>query len=212
MTGHAYGADKTVEVLDWCIELNIPVVTIWIFSLDNFQRSHEEVNSLLALIERKTREYITNPRVHKNQVRVRYMGHLHLLPESLRSTIRAMEEATHGYNRFHLNIAIAYGGREEILDGFRRYLEGARAAGQDMNQILDGLTSAAIDSSLYTAGTPDPDLIIRTSGEVRLSGFLLWQSAYAEYYFCDVFWPAFRKIDLLHALRSYHDRQRRYGR
>lgn len=210
--GHARGADKLQQVLSWCYDAEIPVVTVWSFSLDNFARDTSEVEALLELFEDRTRELASRSEVHDNGVRVRYIGKLELLPESLREAIRAVEEATAGYDRFHLNIAMAYGGRQEITDAFRKFLTEQGAAGRTLEDAVAELDDTAIEPYLYTYGLPEPDLILRTSGEVRLSGFLLWQSAYSEFYFCDTHWPAFRRIDFLRALRSHHQRQRRYGR
>jgi len=210
--GHSRGASKIRELLSWCYDVGIPVVTVWSFSLDNFNRDTTEVEALLRLFERETRALIEHSDVHTNQVRVRYLGKLELLPESLQEAIRAAEAATADYDRFQLNIAMAYGGREEITDAFRHYLRDRDEAGDTLGEVAARFDEEAIEPYLYTSGVPDPDLILRTSGEVRLSGFLLWQSAYSEYYFCDTHWPAFRKIDFLRALRSYHQRQRRFGR
>ena len=210
--GHRIGADKLREMLDWCFELEIPVVTVWGFSLDNFARDSEEVNQLFELFERKTLEMVTSPDLHDNQVRVRFIGRLDLLPESLQEAIRKVEVATGHYQKFVLNIAIAYGGREEIADAFLEYLGHAQRTGKTLAEAIDAFTPKAVERYLYTSGLPEPDLIIRTSGEVRLSGFMLWQSANSEYYFCDTHWPAFRRIDFLRALRSYDQRQRRFGR
>ena len=210
--GHARGADKLQQVLSWCYDAGIPVVTVWSFSLDNFQRDTSEVEALLQLFEDKTRELASHSEVHTNEVQVRYIGKMELLPESLREAIRAVESATAGYDRFHLNIAMAYGGREEISDAFRRYLAEQLVRGRSLGEVLAAFDERAIEPFLYTSGLPEPDLIVRTSGEVRLSGFLLWQSAYSEFYFCDTHWPAFRRIDFLRALRSHHQRQRRYGK
>lgn len=210
--GHARGAEKLHQVLNWCYELEIPVVTVWSFSLDNFHRDTSEVEALFQLFEDKTRELAEHTDVHKNDVRVRYIGKIDLLPESLQEAIRAAEDATAGYDRFHLNIAMAYGGREEISDAFRRFLATQAEAGKSVAEVAEEFDDAAIEPYLYTSGLPEPDLILRTSGEVRLSGFLLWQSCYSEFYFCDTFWPAFRKIDFLRALRSHDLRQRRFGR
>jgi len=210
--GHQIGADKLREMLDWCFERNIPVVTVWGFSLDNFARDTQEVHSLFELFERKTLEMVTSPDLHDNQVRVRFIGRLDLLPESLQAAIRKVELATGRYQKFVLNIAVAYGGREEIADAFLEYLRHAQRTGKTLEAAIDGFTPKAVERYLYTSGLPEPDLIIRTSGEVRLSGFMLWQSANSEYYFCDTHWPAFRKIDFLRALRSYDQRQRRFGR
>ncbi|HKU43604.1 MAG TPA: polyprenyl diphosphate synthase [Polyangiales bacterium] len=210
--GHAVGADKLREMLDWCFEQNIPVVTVWGFSLENFHRNAEEVESLFELFERKTLEMVTSPDLHDNEVRVRFIGRRDLLPESLQDAIRQVERATGHYQRFVLNIALAYGGREEIADAFLEYLSHAKSTGKSLEQVIDEFAPQVVDRYLYTSGLPEPDLIIRTSGEVRLSGFMLWQSANSEYYFCDTNWPAFRKIDFLRALRSFDLRQRRFGR
>ena len=210
--GHKLGADKLREMLDWCFEHRIPVVTVWGFSLDNFNRKSEEVRQLLELFEVKTREMIDSPDLHGNEVRVRFIGRRDLLPASLQDTIAAVERATARYSRFVLNIALAYGGREELSDAIRDYLAHQLQTGKDLRQALEGFSHKAVERFLYTSGLPEPDLIIRTSGEVRMSGFLMWQSAYSEYYFCDTNWPAFRKIDFLRALRSFDERQRRFGR
>jgi short-chain Z-isoprenyl diphosphate synthase len=210
--GHQIGADKLREMLDWCFERNIPVVTVWGFSLDNFQRDNSEVQSLFELFERKTREMVTSPDLHDKEVRVRFIGRRDMLPESLQDAIREVELATGKYQRFVLNIALAYGGRQEIADAFLEYLAHSQRTGKTLQEVIDAFDSNSVERYLYTSGLPEPDLIIRTSGEVRLSGFMLWQSANSEYYFCDTNWPAFRKIDFLRALRSYDTRQRRFGR
>ncbi len=212
LAGHRLGADKLHEVLHWCHEVGVPVMTVWCFSLENFQRSTQEVEDLLGLFEDKTREMADGGQVHEHRIRVRFIGRLELLPESLRREIRRVEEATCGYDRLQLNIAMAYGGREEIADAFRRHIKAGLDDGKDVDEVLRGLDANSITSYLYTSGQPEPDLILRTSGEVRLSGFLLWQSAYSEFYFSDTNWPAFREIDFLRALRSYDERQRRYGK
>ncbi|MGD8863304.1 MAG: polyprenyl diphosphate synthase [Myxococcales bacterium] len=209
--GHKIGADKLREVLDWCFELEIPVVTVWGFSLDNFKRDSAEVQQLFELFEEKTLEMVDSPDLHDNHVRVRFIGRRDLLPDSLRAAIAKVEEATAHYERFVLNIALAYGGREELSDAFRDYLTHQRDAGRDLGEAIERFSAKALERYLYTSGLPEPDLIIRTSGEVRMSGFLMWQSAYSEYYFCDTNWPAFRKIDFLRAIRAYEQRQRRFG-
>jgi len=210
--GHQVGADKLRETLNWCFERNIPVITVWGFSIDNFNRDSEEVHSLFELFERKTREMVTSSELHGNQVRVRIIGRRDLLPESLQDAIHELEQATGHYQRFVLNIALAYGGREEIADAFREYLGQAQRTGRSLEDAIENFNPKVLERYLYTSGLPEPDLIIRTSGEVRLSGFMLWQSANSEYYFCDTHWPAFRRIDFLRALRSYDQRQRRFGR
>lgn len=210
--GHRLGADKLREMLDWCLAYDVQVVTVWGFSIDNFQRDSEEVRSLLVLFEAKTIEMLESPDVHDNRVRIRFIGRRDLLPESLRDAMGRLEQATASYARFALNIALAYGGREELSDAFREYLAHELSTGKDLAHAIGAFSPKALERYLYTSGLPEPDLLIRTSGEVRMSGFLMWQSAYSEYYFCDTNWPAFRKIDFLRALRSYDERQRRFGR
>jgi short-chain Z-isoprenyl diphosphate synthase len=210
--GHSRGAEKLREVLRWCQECDIPVVTVWSFSLDNFQRGDAEVQDLLQLFEDRTRELIDSPDVHENGIRVRYIGRTDLLPESLQSAITEVERVTAEYDGFHLNIAMAYGGRQEITEAFRGYLAERAEQGATLDEVAEELDDECIERYLYTSGQPEPDLILRTSGEVRMSGFLLWQSAYSEFYFSDTYWPAFRRIDLYRALREYSNRQRRLGR
>jgi short-chain Z-isoprenyl diphosphate synthase len=210
--GHARGAEKLHDVLRWCHDTGVPVVTVWCFSIENFQRSTAEVEGLLGLFEDKAREMAESGEVHEHRIRVRFIGRLEMLPEGLRREIARVEEATRDYDALQLNIAMAYGGRQEIADAVRRYIEDRSSKGESLERLCAGLDAEAITPYLYTSGQPEPDLILRTSGEVRLSGFLLWQSAYSEFYFCDTNWPAFREIDFLRALRSYDDRQRRYGR
>jgi short-chain Z-isoprenyl diphosphate synthase len=210
--GHSRGAEKLREVLRWCQECDIPVVTVWSFSLDNFQRGDAEVQDLLQLFEDRTRELIDSPDVHENGIRVRYIGRTDLLPASLQEAIDEIERVTADYDSFHLNIAMAYGGRQEITEAFRGYLAERAGQGATLEEVAEELDDECIERYLYTSGQPEPDLILRTSGEVRMSGFLLWQSAYSEFYFSDTYWPAFRRIDLYRALREYSNRQRRLGR
>ena len=212
VVGHAAGADKLEEVLDWCEEVEIPVMTVWIFSLDNFGRAEDEVEGLMNLFEKKFLELVTSQKIHKNGIRICSIGRIDALPRKVQRAIRAAEAATAGYDRRILNVGVAYGGREEIVDAVRAHLAQAAAEGRSLAEVATHFDAADVERHLYTAHVNDPDLIIRTSGEVRLSGFLLWQSAHAEYYFTDAFWPAFRKIEFLRALRSYDLRQRRYGK
>ncbi len=210
--GHYDGADKLEEVLHWCDELGVEIFSIWIFSLDNFERGEEEVKDILSLIEGKMRELVTIKGLHKNKIKVRAMGQIERLPPSLQEAIREAEAATQHYNKFILNVAVAYGGREEIIEAFRGHLKAEAKNGKNVNQIAEQLSVDKIAPYLYTSNLPDPELIIRTSGEIRLSGFLLWQSVYSEFYFCDTYWPSFRKIDFLRALRAYSERKRRFGK
>jgi short-chain Z-isoprenyl diphosphate synthase len=205
------GADKLNEVLEWCAELAIPTVTLWVFSTENFHRSPAEVSGILASVEAKLTALAEDPAIHRRRVRVRAIGCLAMLPSPVRDAIEAAERATARYDGVELNIAVAYGGRQEITDAVRALLSCLDADRRTLAEIIEQITPEAIARHLYTAGLPDPDLIIRTSGEIRLSGFLLWQSVHSEFYFTDVLWPAFRKVDFLRAIRSYQDRQRRYG-
>ncbi len=205
------GAEKLDDILDWCAELSIPTVTLWVFSADNFRRPEPEVSGIFAAIEAKLAALAHDPLIHSRRVRVRAIGRLPLLPPTLLATIAIAERATEAYDGMDLNIAVAYGGRQEIADAVQQLLRGAAAKGASLADAVGAVTPEAIARHLYTAGLPDPDLIIRTSGEVRLSGFLLWQSAHSEYYFTDVLWPALRKVDFLRAIRSFQERQRRFG-
>lgn len=212
LAGHSAGADKLDEVLGWCEEVGVEVVSVWGFSLDNFQRGEEEVEGLMGLFEKKFLELVTDARIHRDQVRVHSFGRVNLLPRRVQKAIREAERATAHYTRRVFNVGIAYGGREEIVDAFKRYMKAAARKKMSVSDIAKQFEAEHLTPHLYTAHVPDPDLIIRTSGEVRLSGFLLWQSAYSEYYFCDTNWPAFRKIDFLRALRAFDQRNRRFGR
>jgi short-chain Z-isoprenyl diphosphate synthase len=209
--GYKKGADKLDEVLCWCEELNIKMLTIWVLSTENLFRETEQLTQLLQVIENKILSIAQSPWTHRKQVRVRAVGKMELLPESTRQAIAYAEEVTRNYRSFFLNIAVGYGGRQEIVDAIKKLLEARLVQDESLETIVNGLTPDEISKYLYTYDLPDPDLIIRTSGEIRLSGFLLWQSAYSEFYFCDVNWPAFRKIDFLRAIRSYQQRQRRFG-
>jgi short-chain Z-isoprenyl diphosphate synthase len=211
LAGHRLGANKLEEVLTWCEELNIRMVSIWILSTENLQRSPEELAGLLELIENKLRDAAHDPKTHTKRMRIRAIGKLEVLPESLRDAIREAERATEEYDAFFLNVAVGYGGRQEIVGAVQNLLRERLACGKGMEAAIEDVTPDNLGKYLYTYDLPDPDLIIRTSGEVRLSGFLLWQSAYSEFYFCDAYWPAFRRIDLLRAIRSYQQRERRFG-
>jgi short-chain Z-isoprenyl diphosphate synthase len=210
--GHSLGADKAHEVLGWCLEFGISNVTIWVLSTENHQkRSEGEMEHLMKLFEREARNLAADPRIHAHKVRVRAIGQRERFPHNVLAAINDLEAATADYDGMQLNIAVGYGGREEITDAVRELLREAAGAGQDLKQLADNLVPSQIAAKLYTAGVPDPDFVIRTSGEVRLGGFLLWQAAYSEYYFCDALWPDFRKIDFLRALRAYQARERRLG-
>lgn len=204
--GHEYGVHKVHDVLRWCLNLGIPHVTIFVFSTENFQRAPEEVEYLLGLFAQRSRELLAHG------VGIRIIGQRDKFPEPVVQAVRELEAAPVAHQKLRLNIALAYGGREEIVDAVRSLLRQAIEEGRSLGDLADRLTAAQIGQHLYTAGLPDPDFIIRTSGELRLSGFCLWQSAYSEYYFCDALWPAFRRIDFLRAIRNYQNRKRRFGR
>jgi tritrans,polycis-undecaprenyl-diphosphate synthase [geranylgeranyl-diphosphate specific] len=208
LEGHIFGAKKLEEVLGWCQELGIKHVTVYAFSTENFNRSKEEVEALMDLFAKKFKEVASDERVHKYKIRVRAIGNFESLPEKVKLAIEEAQTATRGYDGYTLNLAVGYGGRAELAEAVRRICERIEHGELKPNEVDEKL----ISRHLYTADLPDPDLIIRTSGEERLSGFLLWQSAYSELYFCEANWPAFNKIDFLRAIRTYQGRDRRFGR
>ena len=210
--GHRLGADKIHELLDWCHELEIPYVTLWLLSTENLQRDESEITQLLDIIAGTVARIAHDTRHRERGVKVTAVGALDVLPDRLRRALKDAEEATADHTGLHAQVAIGYGGRQEITDALRALLEDRHARGQSLEDVIDELSEELISEHLYTTGTPDPDLIIRTSGEIRLSGFLLWQSAHSEFYFCDPYWPEFRKTDFLRALRDFSYRQRRFGR
>ena len=211
-TGHRRGADKIHELLDWCHELQIPYVTLWLLSTDNLQRDEDEVSQLLDIIAATVTRIAQDTRNRQRGLKITTVGALDVLPDRLRRALKSAEEATADHMGCHVQVAIGYGGRQEITDALRGLLLARSAQGQSLEDVIDELSPELISEHLYTTGTPDPDLIIRTSGEIRLSGFLLWQSANSEFYFCDPYWPEFRKTDFLRALREFSHRQRRFGR
>jgi short-chain Z-isoprenyl diphosphate synthase len=206
------GAEKLIDVLRWCDDLTVRFVTIWVLSTDNLRhRPPGELSAIFAAFEKRLRGIVATTEIHERKVRIRAVGRLDLLPASTIKAIREAELATSRNDAFRLNIAVAYGGREEISDAVRVMLREKTKEGRSLSEIVDLVSPEEIAKHLYTVDLPEPDLIIRTSGELRLSGFLLWQSAYSELYFADVFWPEFRKIDFLRAIRSYQQRTRRFG-
>jgi short-chain Z-isoprenyl diphosphate synthase len=212
LDAYGHGAEKLDDLLEWCRQLGIPAVTLWVFSTENFRRPAAEIAGILGTVESKLTRLAADHRVAALGVRLRAVGRLELLPDSTLAAIRAAEAATATHQALTLTIAIAYGGREEIADAVQALLRERVKRGDALEEIVESITPEAIGRYLYAPDLPDPDLIVRTSGEERLSGFLLWQSAYSEFYFCDVHWPAFRKIDFLRAVRAYQDRDRRFGR
>jgi short-chain Z-isoprenyl diphosphate synthase len=209
--GYQLGATKAEQVLRWCGELEVPMVTLWWLSTDNLSRETADVSAVLEVIKDTVPEWIQRSLTERMWIRIRHIGKFELLPSSLQQTLRCAESATRHHHRMLLNIGVGYGGREEIIDAVRGYLQESFDRGDAPEDIVQGLRSDAVAKYLYTYDCPDPDLIIRTSGELRLSDFML-QSAYSEFYFCDAYWPAFRKIDFLRAIRSYQHRHRRFGK
>lgn len=205
--GHEKGKDKLEDLLNWCLEIKVRVLTVFALSTENLSRPADEVGALMDLFERSFREVVTDPRVHQHRIRVRAFGRRDMLPQRVRDAIDAAEAATREYDQYFYNIAVAYGGRDEIVRAIRAIAKEVRDGGLDPERIDAGMVAA----HLYTADLPDPDLILRTSGEERISNFLLWQSAYSELYFSDVLWPGLTHLDFLRAIRSFQQRQRRFG-
>jgi tritrans,polycis-undecaprenyl-diphosphate synthase [geranylgeranyl-diphosphate specific] len=207
--GHEKGAETVEQLLDWCDKLGVKFVTLYTFSTENFRRSPQEVEEIMRIAGEKFRKLLTDKRIHRNKVHVKVIGRVNLLPESLQKLIAEVEETTANYDNQFLNFAFAYGGRAEIVDATKTIAEKVKNG----ELSLDDVDESTFEQYLYTSHMPkqDPDLIIRTSGEERLSGFLLWQSAYSELCFLDAYWPDFRFIDLLRAIRTFQKRKRRYG-
>ncbi|ANS78698.1 Undecaprenyl diphosphate synthase [Serinicoccus hydrothermalis] len=204
--GHRAGADNIAPFLGWCEEARVEVVTLWLLSTDNLNRSAGELEPLLEIIEGVVQQLAATGRW-----RVRVVGALDLLPEATAARLTEAAALTDEVDAMVVNVAIGYGGRREIADAVRSLLRGAAASGATLEEVASTVTVEDIAEHLYTRGLPDPDLVIRTSGEQRLGGFLLWQSAHSEFYFCEAFWPDFRKVDFLRALRAYAERERRFG-
>jgi len=205
--GHEIGVDTLEKVLDWSIELGIEIITVYAFSTENFNRPKHEVEGLMKLFVKNFKRLVDHEKIHRNEVKVKVVGRTELIPKSVREAIKEAEDATAHYNKRLFNIAIGYDGRLEIIDSFKKIIEQVQAGEITIDDVDEDLVSA----NLYTEGLADPNLIIRTSGEERLSGFLLWQSSYSELYFCETLWPELRKVDFIRAIRSYQERERRFG-
>jgi tritrans,polycis-undecaprenyl-diphosphate synthase [geranylgeranyl-diphosphate specific] len=206
--GHKEGRNKLEELLNWGLEVGVKVLTVYAFSSENLSRKKEEIDELMKLFEDSFYKAADDERVHKHRIRIRVLGMVSILPESVQKAIAYAEEKTKEYDSYNLNLAIAYSGREEIIQAIRE-IAGKVKSGELAPEAID---QKMFSGYLYTKEFPDPDLILRTSGEVRVSNFLLWQLAYSELYFVDVYWPGFRKIDFLRAIRSYQQRTRRFGK
>jgi short-chain Z-isoprenyl diphosphate synthase len=206
--GHRVGAERIKDLLRWCDQAGVEHVTLWLLSTDNLTRPAAELDPLLHIIE----TLVDDLAADANPWRLTMVGALDLLPAPTAEVLKAAVERTATRTvGAQVNIAVGYGGRREIADAVRSLLHEHARAGTSIEDLAEILDVDHIAEHLYTRGQPDPDLLIRTSGEQRLSGFLLWQSANSEFYFCDVYWPGFRRVDFLRALRSYAGRQRRFG-
>jgi tritrans,polycis-undecaprenyl-diphosphate synthase [geranylgeranyl-diphosphate specific] len=208
--GHWKGADSVENLLDWCEEFNIKIITLYALSAENLDRKDEELEYLYQLIRIRLEKLFKDPRIHRNKMRVKAIGRIELLPDSIREVLKRLDDATKNYDNHFLNIALAYGGQYELVDAVKKIGEKIKDGSLNVNDI----NKKDIESNLYTSHLPQssPDMILRTSGEKRLSGFLMWQSAYSELVFMDIFWPEFRKIDLMRAIRTFQERKRRLGK
>ncbi len=204
--GYQAGADKISEFATWCDELDVEIVTLWLLSTDNLNRPEEEVASILAAVEN-----LMERLAGEGRWSLAVIGNLDLLPSESAGRMKKLADSTSGVQGMRVNICVGYGGRQELTDAMRSLLLEQAANGKSLEQVASTLNVDDIAEHLYTKGQPDPDLVIRTSGEQRLSGFLLWQSVHSEFYFSDALWPAFRHVDFLRAMRSYALRERRFG-
>ncbi len=205
------GAAKLDDILAWSADLGVRMVTLWVFSPDNLRRPEAEIGGIFGAVEAKMRALAADPHIHRKGVHITAIGRRDLLPSGLVEALDAAEAATRDNDQITVTLAIGYGGREEIADAVRALLEEWAAQGISTSQAARLVSPEMIRRHLYLADMPDPDLIIRTSGETRLSGFMLWQRVHGELYFCDVNWPVMRRIDYLRAIRSYQRRERRFG-
>ena len=205
--GHKIGKEKLERVLDWVLDLEIPWLTVYALSTENLTRPKQELETLFNLYVEGLKDIADDPRIHENEVKVQIIGRRELLPESVNEAIDYAENKTKDYGKFVFTICLAYGSREEMI----RAIQSIASDHADGKISLEDIDEKVVSERLYTADMPDPDLVIRTSGEERISNFLLWQMAYSELYFTDVFWPSFQKKDLLKAIRTFQERRRRYG-
>jgi len=207
-TAHGYqaGAANIEPLLDWCEEVGVKVVTLWLLSTDNLNRPPDQLAGLLSIIEGAVATL-----AEAGRWRLHPVGALDLLPASTAARLKAAEDATQDAPGLLVNIAVGYGGRREIADAVRALLQEQASKGMTLEELAEVIDVEHIAEHLYTKGQPDPDLVIRTSGEQRLGGFLLWQSAHSEFYFCEAYWPDFRRVDFLRAIRAYAQRERRFG-
>jgi tritrans,polycis-undecaprenyl-diphosphate synthase [geranylgeranyl-diphosphate specific] len=207
--GHETGYERIKEVLNWIWDLNVKYVTVYAMSSENCKyRSRDEFNHLLSLLRRGVKELLESGEIEKRRIRVKVIGDLSYLPQDLVDEVKKLEEKSSVFKDRTLTIAVCYGGRQEIIEAVRKLISDYEKGHVKISDV----TEETFSKYLMTSDLPDPDLVIRTSGEVRISNFLLWQTAYSELYFCDVYWPEFRRIDFWRAIRSYQARERRFGR
>lgn len=207
--GHIIGALKTEKLLEWCLDLKIKTITLYVLSTENLTRTDDEKNQIFEIFMKEAKKALNENYFKKYKVRVKVLGKREFLPNEISKVIEEIEHATENFDEYFLNIALAYGGRDEITDAIKDIC----LLFESKKITIDQINNNLINSHLYTAHlpNPDPDLIIRTSGVMRLSNFLTWQSVYSELLFIDIFWPEFRKIDLWRAIRTYQKRSRRFG-
>jgi short-chain Z-isoprenyl diphosphate synthase len=210
--GHRRGAEKALELIDWCADLGIREVTLWALSLENLDRPAPEVATITDVASDAIDAIASGRRRTRVPIELRVIGRSDQLPEALAGSVARSSSLSRADAAVRVTVALAYSGRDELLEAFRATVREAVANGTPVDRLADDLSAEAVAAHLYTRGSSDPDLVIRTSGEIRLSGFLPWQSVYSEYYFCDAHWPAFRRIDFLRAIRTYQHRTRRFGR
>lgn len=204
--GHDFGKDKVHQLLNWCEEFGVRELTLYTFSMQNFKRPAREVDKLMRLIETSFNELAVDERVHERGIRIRAIGQVDLLPESVRGAIDNAEKSTAKYSRFTLNICVAYGGKEEIFEAVKKVV---RQVKKKMIDVAD-LTLEKFEAQLFLKS--EPDLIIRTGGECRTSNFLSWQSGYSEWFFVDKLLPEFEREDLAKIITEFGERERRFGR
>ncbi len=210
--GHAYGYEKLKQVIEWLLDLGVKTITVYALSYENcLKRSKQELDHLFNLAKKGLEELLHSDLIYRYRVKVKVIGRLEIVPRDVIEMIEKVENATRDFNERFLNIAICYGGRQDIVDAVKKIAEDVLKGRISISDINEELLVKYL-STAHLGELSDPDLVIRTSGELRVSNFLLWQIAYSELYFCDVFWPAFRRIDLLRAIRSYQQRERRFGK
>ncbi len=204
--GHEWGAKKVEMLFDWCKEIGIKEITIYAFSIENFDRPKDEFNFLMKLFKREFTRMLNDDRIYSDKVRVNFIGRINMFPKNIQLIIKKLQDSTKNHKKYVVNFAMAYGGRAEVIDATKKIA----ARIKDKNIDIEDINEEVFANSLYTES--EPDLIIRTSGEKRTSGFMLYQGAYAEWFFLDKYWPEFEKEDLINAINDYKERERRFGK